>query len=197
MAYLTFISDNCDTGIPLIVAFLHSHRQGFFEAWHVDTPLHNNVVAMRMLNLDNVVEMGYVNLRCNCSPGCRKRDRRRNNAHVTCEVWGDLMGWTSTPVFAAGMQGQGAVRNVRSLKSSELERGADRRMAISSTCCAQFTVSRDRIHERPLEDYVQLRGWLIESIMDDAHSGRVFERLWHIIFGMAATVSLGRGPVRQ
>lgn len=84
MAYLTYIVDNYEGSIPSIVAFLHSHRQGFFKAWHVDTPLHDNVYAMRHLRLDYVKEQGYVNLRCNLNPGC-KRTSRPNN-HVTAEV---------------------------------------------------------------------------------------------------------------
>ncbi|KAK5188338.1 hypothetical protein LTR47_011702 [Exophiala xenobiotica] len=49
LAYLSYIIDNYNSSIPSIVTFLHAHRNGFFQAWHVDTPLHDNVAATRSL----------------------------------------------------------------------------------------------------------------------------------------------------
>jgi hypothetical protein len=185
MAYLTYIIDNYNGEIPSIVAFLHAHRQGFFEAWHVDTPLHDNVVAMRLLNLDTVRTDGYVNLRCNWNPGCNKRDTERVNGHVTSEIWDQLMNETSTPVFNGMPGGPGAVDLTSSFHDPR--RDKDTGMTIFTTCCAQFAVSREQIYKRPLQDYVKMREWLVATQLDDPHSGRVLEYLWHIIFGMEAT----------
>ena len=184
MAYLTYIIDNYNGAIPSIVAFLHSHRQGFFEAWHVDTPLHDNVIAMRLLNLDFVRQAGYVNLRCNWNPGCYRKGTERANGHITSEIWDQLMGETSTPLFNGKPGGHGAVKNLPSFHDRERE---SMEMTISSTCCAQFAVSREQIYQRPLKDYVKIRDWLIGTELDDRHSGRVLEYMWHIIFGMEAT----------
>jgi hypothetical protein len=185
MAYLTYIIDNYNRAIPSIVAFLHSHRRGFFEAWHVDTPLHDNVVAMRLLRLDSVREAGYVNLRCNWNPGCHKRETQPVNNHVTSKVWAQMMEGTSTPSFNSMPGSPGAVEGVPS--SHDRERENDLGLKIFSTCCAQFAVSREQIYRRPLKDYVKIREWLVGTELDDGHSGRVLEFMWHIIFGMEAT----------
>ena len=63
-AYLSYIIDNYEN-LPSTLAFLHSHRNGFFAGWHTDTPLYDNVDALRKLQLDFVLKIGYVNLRCN------------------------------------------------------------------------------------------------------------------------------------
>ncbi|KAH0358805.1 hypothetical protein KCU65_g10182, partial [Aureobasidium melanogenum] len=39
------------------------------------------------------------------------------------------------------------------------------------------------VHKRPLEFYVGALRWLHDTPLDDATSGRVFEYLWHVIFG--------------
>lgn len=57
---------------------------------------------------------------------------------------------------------------------------------MGAACCAQFAVSRDRVLERPLSDYEGLRQWVVDTHLSDAHSGRVLEFLWHVVFGMTA-----------
>jgi hypothetical protein len=98
MAYLTYLIDHYDA-LPSTVAFLHSHRAGFFLAWHVDAPLHDNVAAMRALQLDFVQRNGYVNLRCNWNPGCKAGHRL--NRHITDQVWAEIFDGTSTPPLNA------------------------------------------------------------------------------------------------
>lgn len=53
---------------------------------------------------------------------------------------------------------------------------------VGASCCAQFAVSRDKVLERPRSDYVRFRKWLIDTELDDAISGRVFEYSWHSMF---------------
>lgn len=60
------------------------------------------------------------------------------------------------------------------------------RPRISVACCAQFAVSREQIYKRPLNDYIKIRQWVMDTEKDDAKSGRVMEYLWHIIFGKEA-----------
>ena len=55
---------------------------------------------------------------------------------------------------------------------------------IAAPCCAQFFVSREAILARPLETWVGLRKWLIETPLDSRSSGRVLEYTWHLWFGM-------------
>lgn len=167
MAYLTYVIDNYDS-LPSIIAFLHSHRSGFLSAWHTDTPLHNNVDALRTLKLEFVKQNGYVNLRCNLNPGCLKPHLK--NAHVTPDVWVDIFSNTSTEIDRMSTVTQGGQPNVP--------------FEIGAACCAQFAVSRDAVLKRPKTDYERFREWILETEKSDAKSGRVLEFLWHIIFGM-------------
>lgn len=158
MAYLSYVIDNYEN-LPSVMAFLHSHRDGFLSAWHTDTPLHDNVDAIRSLQLPFVQANGYVNLRCNWNPGCK--EAHRDNAHVTPEVWADFFSGTSTEKVAGPQQ-------------------------VGAACCAQFAVSRDQVRMRPLSDYTRFRDWIVETEKSDAKSGRVMEFLWHVIFGKDA-----------
>ncbi|KAL8847063.1 MAG: hypothetical protein Q9221_007882 [Calogaya cf. arnoldii] len=162
MAYLTYIIDHY-TSLPSILAFIHPHRRGFRDAWHTDTPLHDNVDALRTLRLPYVQKNGYVNLRCNWNPGCKEPHRK--NKHVTAEVWQEVFKGLSNASFSQPDYVPGEV---------------------GAACCAQFAVSRERVLERPLSDYEGLRQWVVDTRMSDAQSGRVMEFLWHVIFGMEA-----------
>ena len=171
MAYFTYIIDNYDS-LPSTIAFLHAHRAGFLMAWHVDAPLHDNVLAMRSLQLDFVQQNGYVNLRCNWNPGCK--GKHRFNKHVTEQIWWDVFDGTSTPPLNMSSPTEVEYPGVRYAKPVE----------IGAACCAQFAVSRDQIRLRPREDYVKFRQWVMDTELSDASSGRVMEFMWHIIFGM-------------
>lgn len=172
MAYLTYVIDYYHE-LPSTIAFLHSHRDGFLMAWHVDAPLHDNVLAMRNLQTEFIQQNGYVNLRCNWNPGCK--EGHRFNQHVTDEIWWDIFEGTSTPPL-----------NSSSLYETESYGGRYMRKPsqIGAACCAQFAVSRSQVHARPREDYVKFRQWIIDTEMNDASSGRVMEFMWHVIFGM-------------
>lgn len=190
MAYLSYIIDNYST-LPRTLAFLHSHRSGFFTAWHTDAALHDNVHALRALQIPFVQQNGYVNLRCNWNPGCK--EAHRYNAHVTPDIWRSVFEGTSTswgnnsasssPISykddAPSDYFQQSHRQTRSPPSPQIEK-------VGAACCAQFAVSRDRVWQRPLSDYEQFRQWVVDTKMDDAKSGRVMEFLWHVIFGMDA-----------
>ncbi|KAL1879006.1 hypothetical protein Plec18167_004301 [Paecilomyces lecythidis] len=182
MAYLTYVIDNYDH-LPSTIAFLHSHRSGFFLAWHVDAPLHDNVAAMRSLQLDFVQRNGYVNLRCNWNPGCVKAHRK--NAHVTEQVFREIFEGTSTPprnTTISTPEDNPTIAAASRTKQKFLEI-PDR---VGAACCAQFAVSRDQIRQRPVEDYIKIRQWIMDTDKTDAASGRVMEFLWHVIFGKEA-----------
>ena len=182
MAYLTYIIDHYNTLIPEVVAFLHSHRDGFFQAWHVDTPLHDNVYAMRHLQLDYVKKKGYVNLRCNSNPGCKKL--KKGNRHFAGNIWTEVMGNTSTPALSELPMTPAAQKEFSTLEDKERLSVITPR--IWTACCAQFAVSREQIYQRPVEDYTKIRQWVIDTEKDDAKSGRIMEYLWHVIFGKEA-----------
>ncbi|CEL00519.1 hypothetical protein ASPCAL00119 [Aspergillus calidoustus] len=177
MAYLTYLIDHYDH-LPSTIAFIHAHRSGFLMAWHVDAPLHDNVAALRSLQLDFVQRNGYVNLRCNWNPGCSPK--HRNNAHITEDIWTEIFDGTSTP----------PLNSTTSLTSNDLRTSNPLQhkflqfpTQIGASCCAQFAVSRDQVLRRPREDYVKIRQWVIDTDLADAASGRAMEFLWHVIFG--------------
>lgn len=183
MAYLTYIIENYSS-LPATVAFLHPHRSGFFRAWHVDAPLHDSVTAMQALQLDFVQRNGYVNLRCNWNPGCKKAHRK--NKHVSEKVWREIfMGTTTPPLSQTGLIMDGKhPSSTRSEVGAQLQLGVPKE--VGAACCAQFAVSRDQILKRPVEDYIHFRRWVMETDRDDATSGRILEFLWHVIFGKEA-----------
>jgi hypothetical protein len=172
MAYLTYVIDYYDK-LPSTIAFLHAHRAGFLMAWHVDAPLHDNVLAMRSLKMDFVQQNGYVNLRCNWNPGCK--EGHRFNQHVTDQIWWDIFEGTSTPPL-----NMSSPYETESLDGKYMRKPTQ----IGAACCAQFAVSRKQVHLRPREDYIIFRQWLIDTELNDASSGRVMEFMWHVIFGM-------------
>ena len=62
-AYLSYILHNYDN-LPLTVAFIHPHRDGYPAAWHTDAPNYDNVISLKTLNINFVQRNGYANLRC-------------------------------------------------------------------------------------------------------------------------------------
>ena len=190
MAYLTYLIDNYDH-LPSTIAFLHAHRSGFLNAWHVDASLHDNVAAMRTLQLPFVQENGYVNLRCKWNPGCV--ESHRLNAHVTEEVWHEIFEGTSTPP-AVDKNMTDDNNNNTIVEEEAYHGGVDESQRqqqspmsfprlVGAACCAQFAVSRDQVRRRPREDYIRFREWVTQTDKDSASSGRVMEFLWHVIFG--------------
>lgn len=123
---------------------------------------------MKMLNLDFVRESGYVNMRCQWYPGCpdwvqparsQDVDDPENLEKGMPEAWRDLFG-----------------------EEEEVP------TIIATPCCAQFAVSKEQVLKRSKEEYELYHKWLMETEMSDKLSGRVFEYLWHIIFG--------KGPIQ-
>ena len=57
---------------------------------------------------------------------------------------------------------------------------------VGVACCSQFAVSKEQVLKRPKSDYETYLKWLMDTEEDDGVSGRVFEYLWHIIFGKEA-----------
>ena len=44
-------------------------------------------------------------------------------------------------------------------------------------------VARERILAHSKEFYIHLRDWIVETELGRYRSGRVFEYMWHVIFG--------------
>ena len=57
---------------------------------------------------------------------------------------------------------------------------------VHSPCCAEFVVSKERIQARPLSFYQNCLTWLEATHSERYWAGRIFEYVWHIIFGEPA-----------
>lgn len=147
--------------LPDIVIFMHAHRY----AWH------NNLLQgqdqspmIKMLNLERVQRMGYMNLRCHHEPGCPDwihMDRPGGDFDFFRkpeEIYWRRHVW------------------------EEIHPGAPVPLSLSGVCCAQFALSKDRIRQVPIERLLHYRRWLMNTGMDDQYSGRIFEYIWHYIF---------------
>jgi hypothetical protein len=162
MPYLTYLVDNYED-LPSIIVFLHAHRSGYPKAWHNEGDDHDVVTMLHSLNIDFVQRTGYANLRCVHIPGCPDEvqpfrepfETHRTTEHAMRDVWHQLFPGDNTSVPKT----------------------------IGVACCGQFAVSREQVRKRPLADYQWYLDWLIKTPLDDDTSGRVFEYLWHVIFG--------------
>ncbi|KAK8198551.1 hypothetical protein M8818_006418 [Zalaria obscura] len=164
-AYLSYVLDHYPH-FPRTIAFIHAHQNGYPQAWHTDAADHDNARALNALDTDFVQKQGYVNLRCNLSPGCPDEiqpfrsppEADRRSEHAMSSAWQALFNVS-----------EAAVPRV-----------------IAAACCAQFAVSAERVLARPRSDYERFHKWMLESELDDDTLGRVFEYLWHVFFGMGA-----------
>jgi len=58
---------------------------------------------------------------------------------------------------------------------------------IGNVCCAQFAVSKERVLQRPKEDYSRMLDWAMHAKETDSFGiGWTFEKIWHIVFQMDA-----------
>lgn len=159
-AYLAYIVQNYHD-LPSTIAFVHPHKDGYPLAWHTDNAAHSNVLSLQALNIEFIQRNGYANLRCIHDPGCPHevmpfRDPPEDHRTIEAAMptaWQDLFGNTNVPPILA------------------------------TPCCAQFAISSKQVRMRPLEEYQKYYKWLMETPLKDETSGRVFEYLWHIIFG--------------
>ncbi|KAL7623143.1 hypothetical protein AAE478_006824 [Parahypoxylon ruwenzoriense] len=155
MPYLTYIIDRYDN-LPNVVIFLHAER---FQ-WHNDNPDFDGLQMLQNLRLSYVQEVGYANLRCAWAVGCPAEIRPAVDEKSTWE--GDIM---AKYVYAQAWR----------------ELFPDRRLpeVVGASCCEQFAVTRELIHQHSRKDYERWRQWLIDTPLDYRTSGTVLEYLWH------------------
>ena len=171
MVYLSFIIDNYES-LPWCGIFVHGHS----DSWHQEDTL---VRLLKDLNRVALSRAGYISLRCDWYPSCPAEIRP---LHRDAIVWGPGVLRAETEAAIAG--------NWRQLFPGEVLPET-----IASPCCAQFAVTRQAILRRPLSDYERMRQWLIDTLLDDQVSGRVFEKLWAYIFTGEAVQSVTLQPV--
>lgn len=156
MIYLTFIIDQYDQ-LPDVVLFMHAHRYS-----HHNSELLGFDAAQMVQRLsdDYVVRQGYVNMRCDWSPGCpewlhpgaKEDDLAKQEQAVLTQSWHELFPHDPLPE------------------------------ALGQACCAQFALSKARILSIPKSRYVYYRDWIMRTPLSDYISGRIWEYTWQFLF---------------
>lgn len=159
MVYLTYMIDRYDT-LPDATLFVHASR----FAWHNDDPDYDALPTLRNFRLPYLKSQGYVNLRCVWVIGCpaeirpaadeaeREGVEKIQAKHIYKEAFEELLPGVAVPE------------------------------TVAVSCCSQFGVTRETIRSRPKADYIRYREWLLQTELDDALNGRVFEFAWHSKF---------------
>ena len=159
LAYLQYIVDHYND-LPSTIVFIHAHKTGFPQSWHIDNERQDNADSVRTLKLEYVQSKGYVNLRCQHSVGCPVSLRPSRNSRDTKTVDGAY--WTAWEQL---------FNNSRVPKE------------IGVPCCSQFAVSKKQVLQRPLSDYRHFYNWVLENDLPDNVTAGIMENTWHIIFG--------------
>ncbi|OCK79828.1 hypothetical protein K432DRAFT_426214 [Lepidopterella palustris CBS 459.81] len=156
MPYLTYIIDHYHN-LSDITMFMHAHS----ATWHNDDLLGSQSSNMvHALSPPKVVRDGYFNMRCHHEPGCPD--------HIHPLEEDDALNKPEVTIFAPAWR--------------ELFPGVPVPKVLSQPCCAQFAVSRDRIHALPVEQYEFFRNWMLKTPLEDKLSGRVWEYVWQYIW---------------
>lgn len=143
--------------LPSAVIFYHANRY----QWHSDDPLYDGLRMLSRLRIPHIKAQGYVNLRCVWTLGCPIETRPSEEAGKidgSCEA---KAGSFYAEAFSSLFPGQPVPE------------------AIGSPCCAQFTVTGEKIRERPRSDYEAYREWLLKTESPDKISGREMKYSWH------------------
>ncbi|KAI9925300.1 hypothetical protein MW887_006227 [Aspergillus wentii] len=163
-AYLSYVVDFYDR-LPPYSIFVHSNP----DQWHNDLFGPHTSVTLRNLRLEAVDVKGYVNLRCEHNPGCPTSVSPFRPTEIDIK---------NNDIRAFFPQVYQTLFDVPS---------ADVPDEIGNVCCGQFAVSRERIVSRPRADYERMLEWAeTTELTDNFGVGWVFEKVWHIVFGMEA-----------
>lgn len=156
MIYLSYIIDFYDS-LPDVAVFIHSHQ----SAWHNEEIFDTDAAEiLRRLSLDRVIREGYMNTRCNHSPGCPDwmhpgavvEDESKQEEVMLARAWSEL--FPDEPVPSV----------------------------LAQPCCAQFALSGERIRTIPRPRFIFYRDWLLQTDLSDYIAGRIWEYLWQYVF---------------
>ena len=169
MRYLSFIIDNYDS-LPDIIAFRHGHQ----KAWH---QIFDSAAEVNNLNLTTVRLRRYQNFLCEARMwGCDQQillaDKQREENGSNGVAYHPLSPRSQPEVDAA----------IYNHWDSWF--GGPMPENLAGACCAQFVVVKEAVWRWPKSKYIGWRKWLLETSMESWAAGMVFERTWHVIFGM-------------
>lgn len=137
------------------MVFLHAHRY----SEHIDFPKQDNALNIQILQLNYLKKTGYLNLRCDWSPGCP----------AGIQPFRQMAGHTAELAFAGAWIG--------------IFNNTDIPKTVATPYGSQFAVTREQVLKRPRRDYQSYQDWYMTTELDDKTRNSVFGYLWHIIFG--------------
>lgn len=168
LAYLQYIVEHY-YDLPSTIVFVHSHKDGWPEAWHTDTFTYSNVDSIRSLQLEYVQKHGYANLRCQESPGCPDEIQPFRSGASSSSDPTQHPGQYAEKFYAQAWE--------------ELFNNTSVPPVVAAPCCSQFAVSRAQVLKRPKTDYDRFYRWVLNTPLSDDVVARIMEYTWHIIFG--------------
>ena len=156
MIYFTYIVDHY-SDLPDIIIFIHAHR---WTHHNIEILGYDSVRMIKRLNNEYVSLKGYVNMRCQWSPGCPEWLHPHETGDILSKqeqvvltrCWEELFPFNPLPETLGG------------------------------PCCAQFALSKERILSIPLSRFVFYRDWMLRTPLNDYVSGRIWEYLWQFLF---------------
>ncbi|SMY20974.1 unnamed protein product [Zymoseptoria tritici ST99CH_1A5] len=160
LMYFTYLQDFYDE-LADINIFVHAED----VSWHMDAALLKSLTfALAQLDLEQVMQTGYVNLRTTWG-GSREHDCP--NGFSTSATLRD------NPTGEAFLMGRAFHDNFPDDPMPEI---------LAGPCCSQFAVTKDAIRSRPLEQYQHIVRVLVDSNWSDQAIGRPWERMWPWLF---------------
>jgi Protein of unknown function (DUF3431) len=149
-----YLIDNYDR-LPNIIVFIHSLQY----QWHNDDPNKDGATVLSRLQLPYVLSQGYINLRCVWVIGCPAE------IHLNSPR-GEF------PTEASFAEGFAKLFPEQVAKGEIPD-------VVGASCCAQFAVTATKVREKPRNEYIRIRDWIINTPLEDSVSGRILEYSWH------------------
>ncbi|CZT23588.1 uncharacterized protein RCC_09302 [Ramularia collo-cygni] len=160
--HLTRTPDSQDDGLADVNIFIHAEE----FPWHAEPALMKSMLfTLAHLDLQHVVENGYVNLRYTWGgPGEHNCPDGGFNTSTTFE---------ENPLGEEYFMREAFETNFPGEEVPEL---------LAGPCCSQFAVSRETIRGRERGVYERAVDWLVETSWPDQLVGRVWEHMWIWLF---------------
>lgn len=169
--YLTFMRDfhqlsrttNSELdGLADINIFIHAEE----SPWHADSALLKSMLfTLSQLDLNQVLENGYVNLRTSWEGPAEK----------SCPSGG----FNTSKTLEESPEGE--EHWIKGAFEWNFP-GEDVPEIFTGPCCSQFAVSRNTIRWRERSAYERAVDWLVETSWPDQLVGRVWEHMWPWLF---------------
>ncbi|CAJ2502443.1 Uu.00g098370.m01.CDS01 [Anthostomella pinea] len=158
LIYHTYMHDFYDD-LPDISIMIHADE----TSWHVEDVLNASMTfALSHLDLDQVLERQYFNLRVSWEGACP------DWINTTFLDEQDDVHKLEEPYMHEAFSENFATNKVPEI--------------LGGPCCSQFAVTKDAVKRHPQSQYRQNMDWLVQTDWNDYIAGRVWEHMWPFLF---------------